>query len=205
MATRGGEPGQLIAFRVSFAQAHNVLNMLAAVAAAAALGHVDGGDLDVSFSSLRGERIELADGVVLINDCYNANPMSMRAALDDLADTAPARRVAVLGDMLELGAQASALHRAIGQYAGDAGVELLFTVGPLAAEMAETFPGEVRALADADEAAEALAALLHEHDTVLVKGSRGVGLERVAQLLVGERAGAALSSFSGARAEDGDR
>jgi len=204
IAPRGGDPGQLVTLRLSFAQAHNLLNLLAAAAAAAALGSVHGGDLDVAFSSLRGERIALADGVVLINDCYNANPMSMRAALDDLVDTAPARRVAVLGDMLELGAQARELHRAVGEHAGESGVELLFTVGPLAAEMAATFPGEVHAAPDAEAAAHALAASLRRHDTVLVKGSRGVGLERVAQLLAGERAQAAQTSFSGARAAGGD-
>jgi UDP-N-acetylmuramoyl-tripeptide--D-alanyl-D-alanine ligase len=204
IAPRGGEPEQLVTLRPSFAQAHNVLNLLAAVAAASALGRVRGGDLDVSFSSLRGERIELAGGVTLVNDCYNANPMSMRAALDDLAETAPARRVAVLGDMLELGKQERGLHRAVGEYAGESGVELLFTVGPLAAEMAATFPGEVHAAPDAEAAARALSALLREHDTVLVKGSRGVGLERVAELLAGECARAAQPSFSSARAGDGE-
>ena len=80
--------------------------------------------------------------MVLINDCYNANPMSMRAAIDDLAETAPARRVAVLGDMLELGAGEPRLHREIGEHAAARGVELLVTVGPLAAEMREAFAGE---------------------------------------------------------------
>ena len=65
------------------------------------------GALDVRFSALRGERRALPGGVVLIDDCYNANPMSMRAAIDDLAETAAGRRVAVLGDMLELGADAA--------------------------------------------------------------------------------------------------
>ncbi len=66
------------------------------------------GRLEVEFSAMRGQRVALPGGVVLIDDCYNANPMSMRAAIDDLAATAPARRVAVLGDMLELGAAGAA-------------------------------------------------------------------------------------------------
>ena len=78
----------------------------------------------------------------MIDDCYNANPMSMRAAIDDLAETARGRRVAVLGDMLELGAEAPALHREIGEHAGERGVELLVAVGPLAAEIAAGFAGE---------------------------------------------------------------
>src|SRR4029077_10242081 len=88
------------------AQAHNLRNLLAAVAAAQALGIDPEPTLEVRFSALRGERIALSGEVVLVNDCYNANPMSMRAAIDDLAETAPARRVAVLGDMLELGPEA---------------------------------------------------------------------------------------------------
>jgi UDP-N-acetylmuramoyl-tripeptide--D-alanyl-D-alanine ligase len=167
----------------SFGQAHNLRNLLAAVAAARALGVTPGGALEVRFSALRGQRLALGDGVVLIDDCYNANPMSMRAAIDDLAGTAPARRVAVLGDMLELGPQSPRLHREIGLYAAEQGLDLLVTVGPLAAEMRSEFEGESYAVADAGAAAELLQTLLGAGDTVLVKGSRGVGLERVAEAL----------------------
>jgi UDP-N-acetylmuramoyl-tripeptide--D-alanyl-D-alanine ligase len=175
--------GRTIVLRPSFAQAHNLRNLLAAVAASLALGLEPQGRLDVRFSALRGERRQLGGGVAVIDDCYNANPMSMRAAIDDLAETAPARRVAVLGDMLELGPETPRLHREIGLYAGERGVDLLVTVGPLAAEMRLEFAGESYAVADAEAAAELLAPLLGGGDTVLVKGSRGVGLERVAQLL----------------------
>jgi UDP-N-acetylmuramoyl-tripeptide--D-alanyl-D-alanine ligase len=175
--------GREFELRPSFGQAHNLRNLLAAVAAALALGVDPHGPLHVRFSALRGEHVDLPGGVVLINDCYNANPMSMRAAIDDLAETAPARRVAVLGDMLELGPQAPRLHREIGLYAADRGIDLLFSVGPLAAEMRVEFEGESYAVADAQAAAEQLAPLLREGDTVLVKGSRGVGLERVAEAL----------------------
>jgi len=174
---------QQIELRPSFAQAHNLQNLLAAVAAARALGHTPAGRLDVEFSAMRGQRHVLAGGVTVIDDCYNANPMSMRAAIDDLADTAPGRRVAVLGDMLELGEQAPRLHREIGEYAAARGVELLVTVGPLAAEIRRGFPGESRAAVDAEEAAEIVGGLLAEGDTVLVKGSRGVGMERVVACL----------------------
>jgi len=128
-----------IALWPSFGQAHNLRNLLAAVAAARALGISPEGRVDVRFTARRGERLQLPGGVVLIDDCYNANPMSMCAALDDLAETAPARRVAVLGDMLELGPDAPRYHREIGEYASARGVELLVTVGPLAAEMRATF------------------------------------------------------------------
>jgi UDP-N-acetylmuramoyl-tripeptide--D-alanyl-D-alanine ligase len=185
---------QLIVLRPSFSQRHNLANLLAAVAAARALGVTPGGSVEVRFSALRGERVALPGGIVLVNDCYNANPMSMRAAIEDLTETAfsspaPARRLAVLGDMLELGAEAGpALHREIGAYASARGVELLVTVGPLAAEIAAAFAGETHSVPDATAAGELLQGLLREGDTVLVKGSRGVGLERVAQLLQAEGA-----------------
>jgi UDP-N-acetylmuramoyl-tripeptide--D-alanyl-D-alanine ligase len=182
-----GAHGREIALRPSFSQAHNLLNLLAAVAAALALGIDPQGSLDVRFSSLRGERRELAGGVVVIDDCYNANPMSMRAAIDDLAETAPARRVAVLGDMLELGDEAQRLHREIGLYASERGVDLLVAVGPLAAEMRAEFAGESYLAGDAVAAAELLDPLLREGDTVLVKASRGVGLELVTQRLAALR------------------
>jgi UDP-N-acetylmuramoyl-tripeptide--D-alanyl-D-alanine ligase len=184
-AAAGAGDGATIELRPSFRQAHNLRNLLAAVAAARALGVTPEGSLEVRFSALRGERLALTGGVVLINDCYNANPMSMRAAIDDLTDTAPARRVAVLGDMLELGSGAPLFHREIGEYAAARGVELLVTVGPLAAESAAAFGGEAQSVPDAAAAAELLRTLLRDRDTVLVKGSRGVGLERVAEALAG--------------------
>ncbi len=185
-----GEAGaeRLIALSPSFSQSHNLRNLLAAVAAARALGVTPGGKLEVEFSALRGERIPLDEEIVLINDCYNANPMSMRAALEDLAVSAPARRVAVLGDMLELGGERGpTLHRAVGAQASASGVELLLAVGPQAAAMGESFAGEVHTVPDAQAAASLLAGLLRARDTVLVKGSRGVGLELVAERLTAER------------------
>ena len=181
----GGEQSgvERITLLPSFRQAHNMRNLLAAVAAARALGVTPEGRVDARFSALRGERVTLPGGVVLIDDCYNANPMSMRAAIDDLAETARGRRVAVLGDMLELGRSASRFHREIGEHAGARGVELLLTVGPLAAGMRAAFAGEAHSVADAQAAAELLRTLVRRGDTVLVKGSRGVGLELVARTL----------------------
>jgi UDP-N-acetylmuramoyl-tripeptide--D-alanyl-D-alanine ligase len=171
----------------SFGQTHNLRNLLAAVAATRALGRTPEGRVQVRFSALRGERLTLPGGVVLIDDCYNANPMSMRAAIDDLAETAPARRVAVLGDMLELGLEELRFHREIGAHAADREIDVLVTVGPLAREMRAAFAGEAHSAPDAAAAAELLGALLREGDTVLVKGSRGVGLELVAERLAPAR------------------
>jgi UDP-N-acetylmuramoyl-tripeptide--D-alanyl-D-alanine ligase len=123
----------------------------------------------------------------LIDDCYNANPMSMRAALEDLAATAErepsSRRVAVLGDMLELGPDERMFHAEIGTEARQAGVELLVTVGPRAAAMTEGFAGPAHVVADASQAAELVPRLLRAGDVVLVKASRRVGLELVCRRL----------------------
>jgi UDP-N-acetylmuramoyl-tripeptide--D-alanyl-D-alanine ligase len=159
-------------------------NALAALAAARAIGVEPTGRLEVALSELRGERVEVGGGIVVINDCYNANPMSMRAALDDLAASAggsASRLVAVLGDMLELGPQERRFHEEIGAHARAAGVDLLVTVGPRAEAMGPAFGGESHAVATAADALALLPGVLHAGDTVLVKASRGVGLEVVAQ------------------------
>ena len=164
--------------------AHMRRNALAALAAARAVGVEPDGLLDVALSSLRGQRIDLPGDIVVINDCYNANPMSMRAALDDLAASASGRRVAVLGDMLELGPDEARFHAEIGAHARETGVDVLVAVGPRAAHFADGY-GEVIALPDAHAAAAAVPDLLAPGDTVLLKGSRGVGLEVVARALDG--------------------
>ncbi len=142
---------------VPFDSAHMRLNALAALAAARAIGVEPAGAVRVALSRLRGERITLPGGVVVINDCYNANPMSMRAALDDLAETAQGRRVAVLGDMLELGPDERRFHAELGVNAREAGVGLLVTVGDLAAGAGPAYGGDVHAVATADDAADAAA------------------------------------------------
>ena len=175
--------GQRLELEVPFAQAYHRTNLLAAVASALAIGVEPSGWVDVRFSPLRGERVELPDGTVIINDCYNANPMSMRAALDELASAEAPRRVAVLGDMLELGPGERDYHVEVGRQAAERAVDVLVSVGPLAAAMGDAFEGPTYAVADAGEAAALLPELLEPGDVVLVKGSRGVGLEVVAEAL----------------------
>ena len=121
----------------------------------------------------------------MINDCYNANPLSMRAALDDLASQhAEGRRVAVLGDMLELGPAEREHHREIGAYAASAGVELLVTVGPRAAAMLDAFDGEsLRGRRRGARPPRCCPSSCAPGDVVLVKASRGVGLEVVTEAL----------------------
>ena len=182
--------GQALSLELPFTAAHTRRNLLAAVGAAWAVGVRPEGSVEVRFSALRGERVALGTGAVVINDCYNANPLSMRAALDDLAaQETEGRRVAVLGDMLELGPDEREHHREVGAYAAGAGVDLLVAVGPRAAAMVDPFGGEARAVANAREAAVVARELLAPGDLVLVKGSRGVGLEVVAEALEREAGG----------------
>jgi UDP-N-acetylmuramoyl-tripeptide--D-alanyl-D-alanine ligase len=144
---------------------------------------------NIGFSRFRGERLELGDGIVLVNDCYNANPVSMRAALDHLGTLAAERRVAVLGEMAELGPGAADYHREVGAHARAAGVDLLVGVG----EPARAYdPDEL--VGTPEEAAELVAAQAERGDVVLVKGSRSAGLEAVAETieaLLGAEGGAA--------------
>ena len=171
--------GQPIELELSYSEPHNVLNTVAAVAAATALGVTPGGRVEVGFSSLRGQVVELDGGVTVVNDCYNANPMSMRAALEHLAETPAERRIAVLGTMAELGPDGARFHREIGRQAGELGVDVLITVGEPAVRFGDEFDGEKHAVASPEEARAILEELAMPGDRVLVKGSRSVGLERV--------------------------
>ncbi len=180
--------GRTIELEVPFTQPHLLNDLLAAVAAAGAAGVTPQGRVEVALSPSRGQRVTLPHGVTLIDDCYNANPMSMRAALDDVATVADgaagARAVAVLGDMLELGAAERQFHAEIGEHADELGIDVLVTVGPLASAIAERFDGEAYSVADAGEAASLVPELLQPGDVVLVKASRGVGLELVSESLI---------------------
>jgi UDP-N-acetylmuramoyl-tripeptide--D-alanyl-D-alanine ligase len=173
-----------ISLRTSYSARHQLDNTLAALVACDALGiAVAEGELTVEFTPLREEELELPDDVLLINDCYNANPMSMRAALQYLAERAgDRRRVAVLGEMAELGAGARAYHREVGALAAALGVAELVAVGALAREY-DSNGVSTRWVSTAEEAADALRAVLRPGDVVLVKGSRAVGLETVAAKL----------------------
>jgi UDP-N-acetylmuramoyl-tripeptide--D-alanyl-D-alanine ligase len=179
--------GNSIVLEVPFTQAHLRRNLLAAAAAARAVGVIPSGRVALELSPGRGQRVTLPGGVTLIDDCYNANPMSMRAALEDLAETAArapdARAVAVLGDMLELGPREHEFHAELGEAVAQAGVEELITVGPLAAAIARSFGGDSVLVPDAAVAAEIVPGLIHPGDVVLIKGSRGVGLELVCRAL----------------------
>ena len=137
----------------------------------------------------RGEVVRLSNGVTVIDDSYNANPTATKRALEVLAQSSD-RKVAVLGEMLELGDRSVALHEEVGRAAARSGVDELVTVGGApAAAMADAAIAaglkktQVRYIATSDEAADAVAATVRRGDVVLVKGSRGVKTDRVVERL----------------------
>lgn len=184
---RGAARGELVV--TGLPGVHNVSNALLATAVARRLGAswdaIREAFLRVPRSPMRWEVSELR-GVHVINDAYNANPMSMKRALETFAKwPCGGRRVALLGDMLELGAaDEESLHMETGRDAAEAGVDELFLVGTranawmrLGALGARLAPGRVHACADNGDAARRLSVLLRPGDTLLLKGSRGMTLE----------------------------
>jgi UDP-N-acetylmuramoyl-tripeptide--D-alanyl-D-alanine ligase len=174
----------------SFRSRHNATNALAALAAYCALGlpleEAQRGAMNVSLSRWREEEQPLPGGGLLINDCYNANPLSMEAALAHLAFRAKGRRrVAVLGDMAELGEDADAYHAEIGRAAARAGVDVLVALGPLARGYLDGAEGVATRLwyPTVEESMASVHATVRPGDCVLVKGSRSMGLEAVAEAL----------------------
>jgi UDP-N-acetylmuramoyl-tripeptide--D-alanyl-D-alanine ligase len=166
-------------FATSFEARHQLENARIATAVARDLGVPLPSELTVEFSKLRDEERPLPGGGLLLNDCYNANPVSMRAALEHLVERGRGhRRIAVLGQMAELGRDADAYHREIGDLVHRLGIEQVIGVG----EHAQAYGGEW--VASASDAAVRLQAALRPGDVVLVKGSRSVGLEAVAENLV---------------------
>jgi UDP-N-acetylmuramoyl-tripeptide--D-alanyl-D-alanine ligase len=163
-----------------FTARHQAANAVAALHAVEALGYPLPDDpVEVEFSRWRCEESELPGGGLLINDAYNANPASMRAALEHLRERAGARRtVAILGDMAELGADALRYHEEVAREA--TAVALVVGVG----ELARAYGGDAWA-PSAERAVALVRELVRPGDAVLVKGSRAVGLELVAEALAG--------------------
>ncbi len=190
--------GTRIAYRIGAPGRHWVGNSLGVIACAAALGadplRAARALADFRAPKGRGERHALrrAGGTVtLIDESYNANPASMRAALALLAG-APGRKLAALGDMLELGEQAAALHAALAEPVAAAGADRVFTVGSAMRHLHEALPAARRG-AHADSARELLPLLeaeLKPGDTLLIKGSLGIGMGRLVSALLAEPAAA---------------
>ena len=167
---------------------HQLENTLAALTVCDVLGlPVGDGVLEVEFSPHREAVIELDDGITLIDDSYNASPVSMVAALRHLSAVAgDRRRVAVLGEMAELGPGAASHHLEVGEALAAMGIEALVAVGPLAVGYVGAAP-EVDAVhtGSAAEATAIVRSLLRPGDVILVKGSRAVGLDALVANLSG--------------------
>ncbi len=173
---------------------HNASNALAATAATIAAGTAFKAIVQglQAFRPVAGRLASLraVNGAQVIDDTYNANPDSVRAAIVVLAG-APAPRWLVLGDMGEVGSKGPAFHREAGEAAREAGIERVLTVGALAAETSAAFGEGGEHFASVEALAEHVASAAGSDTTVLVKGSRFMRMERVVARLTGEAAGEA--------------
>lgn len=178
---------------------HNAMNALAAIAVAKRFGlpeeEVIASMSTSSKPEMRMQRMD-ANGILILNDCYNANPASMRAGLETLLEFEPAgrqgRRVAILGDMRELGDTSERYHREVGRLLAQwkDEIDAVFCVGECAKWIVEDavshgFRSPIERFESSDVAAAAIARKIKRGDLVLVKGSRGIKLERVIERLVG--------------------
>lgn len=182
--------GRRVALTTNLRLAHHRLTLAAAIAASAALGlpldRVAEGAAAIGLSPWRGQEQPLPQGGVLINDAYNANPLSLAVALETLADRRDGgRAIAVLGAMAELGPGSARWHARAGRHAAKLGIDLIVAVGPGAHAYLDGATGSIpcRWLPDPATAVEALGTLLRRGDVVLLKGSRAAALERVADAL----------------------
>jgi UDP-N-acetylmuramoyl-tripeptide--D-alanyl-D-alanine ligase len=170
-----------ISIDLQLSGAFNVYNALAAASVAGALD-VGLQDIKNGLESFGGVpmRLEIRDiqGAILIYDVYNANPASMEEALKELVRLKRKRTIAVLGDMLELGAYAEKEHRKLVRLASDLKIDLLVAVGPEMNRAADAFEGIVYKVKDAESARPVLESICDKGDAVLLKGSRGMHMER---------------------------
>jgi len=167
---------------VNFSMRHLAENVVYALAAYRALGlpldRAAEGASAIAFADWRNQELPLPGGGLLINDAWNANPVSMRAALEHLRERAAGRRtVAVLGEMAELGDYSGEAHREVGRAIEELGIDVVVSVGP----QAQAYGGSW--VAGADQAAGLLRDLLRPGDCVLVKGARALALEGIADEL----------------------
>ena len=184
--------GQTYNFEIPMLGRHNVLNSLAAIGAAISVGlnceEINNGFATLATTKMRFEIIE-RDGLHIINDAYNASPASMRVSLQTAAEIAPSRKIAVLGDMLELGDSSKQLHIKVGHEVVNNGFDALIVLGPLAKYIAQGAremgldEDKIFCTDSHESAAKLLNGLIIEGDTVLFKGSRGMKMEKIIELI----------------------
>ena len=174
-------------FETGLAGRHAVMNLLAAIAVAGVLGiapeRLREAVRTIASGKMRGQRSE-HNGMVVWNDCYNSNPEAAQSMIDVLRETPAASRIAVLGEMLELGRAGEELHRQVGRYAAEHGIDWLIGVRGQARAMVEAAAaaglprGRARFFEDPAEAGEFARLTAGPGDAILFKGSRGVKVER---------------------------
>jgi len=193
-------------FSTALTGRHSVSNILAGIAVAGIYGiepaRLSGSVRKLAPGKMRGERFRqaLPEGEVLVyNDCYNSNPDAVRAMLDVLRDTPARRRIAVLGEMLELGQWAEALHRDVGTYAAEQGIDVLVGIrGAACCSLDAAMRAGLRAGAafffdDPVEAGRHVAQIAQSGDAILFKGSRGVHVERAVEEFSKQAASAGIA------------
>jgi len=171
-------------FETTLTGRHSVMNLLAGIAVATAFGiapeRLREAVRSFTAGKMRGERLE-HNGILVWNDCYNSNPEAARSMLDLLGETRAARRIAVLGEMLELGSASARLHREVGEYAAGRGIDLVIGVRGEAREMVNAAASsgvDVRFFEDPQEAGDFVKSAARPGDAILFKGSRGVRVEK---------------------------
>jgi UDP-N-acetylmuramoyl-tripeptide--D-alanyl-D-alanine ligase len=187
-------------FSTALSGRHGVLNILAGLAVAQVYGippeRLVDAVRDFRPGKMRGERFEHR-GIVVLDDCYNSNPDAVRAMLDVLRDTPARRRIAVLGEMLELGRWAESLHRDTGAYAAEQGIDVVIGVRGSAqslvdaAKLAGLNAGAALFFDDPADAGRAVRSIAQPGDAVLFKGSRGVHVERALEQFLAPDEGSA--------------
>ena len=181
-------------FETQLTGRHAISNLVAGIAVAAVFG-IDPENLrdavhSIAPGKMRGERTE-HDGITILNDCYNSNPAAARSMIDVLRATPATRRIAVLGEMLELGKGTEPLHRELGRYLAESGIDVLIAIRGAARFMADEAGkagmsgGAAYFFEDPEQAGEFLRDFAREGDAVLFKGSRGVHVERALEAFTG--------------------
>jgi UDP-N-acetylmuramoyl-tripeptide--D-alanyl-D-alanine ligase len=183
-------------FESPLAGRHNLMNLLAGIAVAREFG-IPARDLtevvkNFTPGAMRGERF-LHNGILILNDCYNSNPDAARAMIDALRDTPAKRRIAVLGEMLELGRWAEALHRDVGSYAARQGIDVLVGIRGEARHLVDAAREAGYAVdaafffSDPTEAGDQIRRIAQPGDVILFKGSRGTHIERALERFIAPR------------------
>jgi UDP-N-acetylmuramoyl-tripeptide--D-alanyl-D-alanine ligase len=185
--------GESVHFLLPVLGSHHAMNAAQAVAVGVELGislaeaakglssfQITAGRMDIK--SEKGMR-----NAVIIDDAYNASPDSMRAGIQTLLSMEGPRKVAILGDMFELGSQAIAFHREVGKFAADAGVDLILGVGDLSKELVDAAGPNAKHFITKQDLMKELPGLIHNNDIILIKASRGMALDEVVDYLLNTR------------------